>query len=108
MHDGYEVEPEQLRAHAGKLDDHAENLRQAGDAARTTRLGGEAYGKICFFVPLALNAVAEPVTAALTSAQRAVDESAAALRSVVNDYESRDQEIATDLERIADGIGGGP
>ncbi|GAA0520102.1 hypothetical protein GCM10011581_10270 [Saccharopolyspora subtropica] len=106
MADGFRIPPDQLRAHADKLDDHAAALGQAADAGRAVRLDTDAYGLICQFLPPLLTETADAVLSTTSAAQRAVAALSSSLRDALADYEASDAEIATALQRLADELGG--
>lgn len=106
MAEGFQIPPDQLRAHAGRLDGHATALGQAADAGRSVQLGTDAYGVICQFLPSALNGVTDIVLQTTSAAHDAVAALSASLRDAVADHEATDAEIAVALDRIAEELGG--
>ncbi|MER7011249.1 type VII secretion target [Saccharopolyspora sp. NPDC000359] len=106
MAEGFQLSPDQLRAHAGRLDGHAAALGQAADAGRSVQLGTDAYGVICQFLPPVLNGAGDVVLQTTSAAHDAVAALSTALRDAVADHEATDAEIAVALDRIADELGG--
>jgi hypothetical protein len=106
MNDGFRLPPEQLRAHAGKLDRYGDALNEAADAARGIRLDGSAYGKINDFFPAVLNAVADPVSQSIDSAHKAMSGLADSLRAAIQQHEVTDAQVAGRLQRLIDELGG--
>ncbi|GAA2624662.1 hypothetical protein [Paractinoplanes durhamensis] len=51
MTDQFSVITQDLVAHSRTVDAIGDGVREAGDAGLTVRAGGDAYGKICHFLP---------------------------------------------------------
>lgn len=105
MTDGFALPPEQVRAHAGQLDGHAAAVGEAHGAARSIQLGGDAYGKINFFMATAVNSSTTPIAEAIASAQHALTSASTSLRDAVEHQQAIDDQIAADLRRIAGQLG---
>jgi uncharacterized protein YukE len=94
MPDGYDVLPDELRAHASRLDGLKDRLATALDAANQVALGDQAYGVICsFFVPI-VHAVSTPGVEALQGASGSVGETADGVRTTATSYDTTDQATA--------------
>ncbi|RKT86080.1 Excreted virulence factor EspC, type VII ESX diderm [Saccharopolyspora antimicrobica] len=106
MAGGFQIPPDQLRAHAGRLDSHAAALGQTADAGRSVQLDTDAYGLICQFLPPALNTASDIVLQSTSAAHDAIAALSTSLRDAVADHEATDAEIAVALDRIADELGG--
>ena len=70
--DGVKVLPADLHAHARHIDEVADEIATAHQAARTTQPSTDAYGKLCMIVPLTLNAVHGPVVDGIGTAVESV------------------------------------
>lgn len=91
MPDGYDVLPDELRNHAGKLDALGDRLSTAMDAASQVTLGTQAYGQICqFFVPI-VQAVSQPGVSALAEAAGSMDGTANGVRATAGSYDTTEQ-----------------
>jgi uncharacterized protein YukE len=86
---GFEVGPEDLRAHAGKVDHHAATLGQAVDAA-TAAMSDDTYGVICQFLPPLFNELEETARQALRACQKGLSTTAEKLRASATHYETHD------------------
>lgn len=92
--DKFGTSPEELRAHASKLDGLGERLQTALDAANQVSLSTEAYGVICsFFVPV-VQSVSQPGVDTLKDASGAMGDMAAKVKQTANTYESGDADNA--------------
>lgn len=94
MTDGFGTSPEELRAHASKLEGLEDKLKTALDAAHQVTVGTEAFGKICsFFVPV-VQQTAQPGIDALDRTSGAMGDLAAKIKQTANTYESGDEGAA--------------
>jgi hypothetical protein len=88
---GYGVLPDELRAHASRLDGLRERLNTALDAANQVALGDQAYGVICsFFVPV-VHAVSTPGVEALRDGATAMGDTASGVRTTATSYDNVEQ-----------------
>jgi hypothetical protein len=92
MPDGtYDVLPDELRAHAGRLDALRDRLNTALDAANQVALGDQAYGVICsFFVPV-VHAVSDPGVSALRDGATSMGDTANGVRTTATSYDNVEQ-----------------
>lgn len=91
MTEGFGVSPEELLAHAAKLDGFADELKTALGAANEVNMGTDAYGVICqFFVPI-VQAVSQPGVDALSTASTAMGDTATNVKDTAASYESGDE-----------------
>lgn len=90
MPDGYELLASELDSHASHLDEVADKLRTARDAAVSVSLPTEAYGLICQFFPPLLSPIEKTGLDALTEAVEALEGNARDIRDSARNY--RDQE----------------
>lgn len=86
---GYGLTGGELRAHAGKVDGHAQRMGQAVDAANQAMPDG-AYGIICQFLPPVINEIEQAAHEALTASQTGLEETATGLRDTADTYERQD------------------
>jgi len=98
--DEVKVLPADLHAHARHIDEVADEIATAHQAARTTEPSTDAYGKLCVIVPLTLNAVHGPVVDGIGSAVESVRDTAARVRSAADRYQSTDEESAARFQKI--------
>jgi hypothetical protein len=99
MADQYEVLTEALREHAKKVDDLAERLVRAVDAAREMSLPTDAYGVYCQGLPMMLNPLQDLGSAALDSSANSLSTTAANVRAATVDYAEVDDANAMALYR---------
>jgi uncharacterized protein YukE len=86
---GFEVVPAELRAHAGKADQHAATVGQAVDAANAA-MSDDTYGEICQFLPPLFNELEQTAREALRACQRGLTTTAESLRATASHYETQD------------------
>lgn len=100
MTDDIGTSPEELRAHAAKLQGFEDRLKTALDAANQVSMGSEAYGKICaFFVPV-VRSVSQPGTDALRNTSDVLGDLAAKVKNSANTYESSDARGTHHLNQV--------
>lgn len=87
---GFGLVPEELRAHASRLDGIRDRLSTALDAARTVSLPTGAYGVICQFFPPMVDPVEQMGMDAIGEAVTAMDGTAAEVRETAKTYEAVD------------------
>lgn len=96
------IDTELLRTHASRIRTVQAGVAEAASAARSTDLGGGAFGLLCaFLVPPAtlVTGIAESmILAADGMLERTIDE----LRAVATDVEAREEDIARDLRTLHD------
>jgi hypothetical protein len=80
-----------LIGHAGSVDSAADGMETGRSAAAQVRMGGEAYGKICAFLPALIDPIGETAVSALAEAASSLRETAANLRTVAADVSAADQ-----------------
>ncbi|MBT8224134.1 MAG: ESX-1 secretion-associated protein [Dactylosporangium sp.] len=97
------VDPAELRAHAGTLDEIAVAVDQARAAGATVVLGREAYGKLCFQVSLLMGPIQQIGVDALHEAVTALQSTADRLRTVGENYVSSDEHVAADIGEVISG-----
>jgi hypothetical protein len=91
---GFRASPEELRAHASKLEELGDRLRTALDAANQVTLGTEAYGVLCsFFVPV-VHDVSHPGVEALSAASASLAGTAGNVKDTASTYGTVDDESA--------------
>lgn len=92
--DGFQMPPRAVTAHAGAVDQVADGMERGRAAAAHVQLGGDAYGKLCAFLPGLIDVLADPAVDALTECTAALRETAANLRTTAAATESTDQAAA--------------
>jgi hypothetical protein len=100
MADQYEVLTEALREHARKVDDLADRLVRAMDAAQEMSLPTDAYGVYCQGLPMMLNPLQHLGAAALDSSANSLGTTAANVRAAAVDYAEIDEANAMALYRM--------
>lgn len=100
--DGYEVTPESLRSHAGRLRQLSDSLGQARSAGQQAAMGDEAYGHLptsMAFVST-VHSVSQPGLQALAEAQKAVEELADSVKATASKYDAMEDEQAAELREL--------
>ncbi|MDG4833397.1 type VII secretion target [Solwaraspora sp. WMMD1047] len=95
---GVGLTPEQIRAHAGTVEDLAERLDHAAGAARTVMLDRAAYGQLCAVWPMILEPIQQRIVAASQTAAESLDRAGMALRAAANSYVESDDGNAIELD----------
>ena len=90
MTGSFELVPEELRAHASRLDGIRDRLSTALDAARTVSLPTGAYGVICQFFPPMVDPVEQMGMDAIAEAVTAMQSTADEVRETARTYEMVD------------------
>jgi hypothetical protein len=84
--EGYQVDRTELGTHAGSVDRIGDAVGQARDAGSTVTLGGDAYGKLCGWVPGLLAPFQQSCVDALAAAEEQLHDSASRLRGTGQTY----------------------
>lgn len=98
--DEFRVTAADLRAHAGHLDQVADDLATAKQAGDTTTPGPEAYGRLCVIVPMLLGRLQSVLTDGIEAAVQSVRDTGGRVRSAADDYRSTDEASSAKLDRI--------
>lgn len=96
----FEVEVEELTAHASHLDGLVDRLTTAVDAAKTVSMSDQAYGVLCSFLPPVVNPMEEEGINALNAAVEGVGHTAENVRTTADVYRDTDQGNAESFERF--------
>ncbi|TDV48707.1 type VII secretion target [Actinophytocola oryzae] len=88
--DGYEVLPDELATHAGRVDGLTDRLRTAVDAARAVTMDNSAYGVVCQPFALLLQPFEELGVRALGDAADALSDTAGKVRDTATSYDQTD------------------
>jgi hypothetical protein len=95
----FEVEPDDLTAHASHLDGLTDRLATALSAANTVTMADDAYGLLCAFLPPIVNPVQEKGIEALRAASDGVSATAGNVRAAADAYREADQSNTQPLSR---------
>ncbi|MEU1244062.1 type VII secretion target [Micromonospora parva] len=88
--DGIQVDPDDLTAHAARLDRCAGSLDTAHQAGQHVRLGADAYGQLCAMMPVLLDGLQQAVVDGIGAAATSVRDTAGRLRVGADRYRSSD------------------
>ncbi|MEV4808697.1 type VII secretion target [Micromonospora avicenniae] len=88
--DGIHVRPEDLIAHAGRLDRTADRLDTARAAGQHVRLDADAYGQLCVLMPMLLDGLQRTLVGGIGAAADSVRGSAQRLRLGADRYLATD------------------
>ncbi|EHY87277.1 type VII secretion target [Saccharomonospora azurea] len=102
----YNVDPEQLRAHASRLATHADRLASVG-AALPDRMGEASLGALAQFITTGIGAAMAETMDAFAHAAATVDRVGIGMRQAADRYESSDEHHAAGLADIGTGLEGG-
>ncbi|SFB43605.1 Excreted virulence factor EspC, type VII ESX diderm [Amycolatopsis marina] len=92
----YDVDPEQLRAHAGRLTAHADQLSSIG-AALPGEMGAQALGSFAQFITAGLGAAMTETAGAFAHSASTLDKVATGMRRAADLYQNSDEDHAAGL-----------
>ncbi|MFF5180654.1 type VII secretion target [Micromonospora sp. NPDC000316] len=98
--DGIQVDPDDLAAHAARLDRCAGNLDTAQQAGQHVRLGTDAYGQLCAMMPMLLDGLQRTLVDGIGAAAGSVRDTAGKLRTGADGYRRSD----VHAEQLLDGV----
>ncbi|WP_433650339.1 type VII secretion target [Micromonospora zamorensis] len=98
--DGIHVDPDDLTAHAARLDRCAGSLDTAGQAGQHVRLGADAYGQLCALMPTLLDGLQRTLVDGIGAAAASVRDTAGKLRVGADRYRSSDAQA----KQLLDGV----
>jgi hypothetical protein len=101
---GFSVVIAQLRTHAGVLDQVANAMGQASDAAQRVTLSDTAFGQLPVSSSFAnlVRMVSAPGVAALSQAQTSVSSTSTTISATADNYEAVEQGNTTAFTKISD------
>ena len=100
----FNVQAEELTAHASHLDGLTDRLDTAISAAETVSMSDEAYGLLCSFLPPIVNPMEEEGAKALKAAKEGVTLTADNVRSTARDYQDTDDANAKSLKPFDEAV----
>jgi Excreted virulence factor EspC, type VII ESX diderm len=103
MRDGYEVDLDQLRAHARSMAAIRERFAAAKAASAHITLDGQAYGRLCGWIAVDLAARHDKHDELIAFVENNLDIAEDQLDFTADDYEDLDAD-ASDLIREAGGV----
>jgi hypothetical protein len=98
--DGIQVDPDDLTAHAARLDRCAGSLDTAQQAGQHVRLGTDAYGQLCALMPALLDGLQRTLIDGIGAAAGSVRDTAGKLRTTADRYRHSDAHA----KRLLDGV----
>ncbi|MDG4810584.1 type VII secretion target [Micromonospora sp. WMMD1120] len=98
--DGIQVDPDDLSAHAARLDRCADSLDTARQAGQHVHLGADAYGQLCAVLPALLGSLHQTLVDGTGAAGGSVRDTADRLRQSADRYRHSD----TRAQRLLDGV----
>ncbi|SNY74057.1 type VII secretion target [Paractinoplanes atraurantiacus] len=99
MSDRFSVITQDLAAHAGAVDAVGDGVQEAGGAGRSVRAGGDAYGKICNFLPPLMAVLQETLIQGIADSADDLRDTARKLRATAEHYNSTDARNADAITR---------
>ncbi|MFE3443923.1 type VII secretion target [Nocardia sp. NPDC059180] len=100
-----QVEPEDLRTHAGNVEGLQGPMGQALEAAKAVSAPSDAFGKLCAFLPpLFVDSVETEGITALETALTALSEDAGKLRSAADSFTQADTSNAAAVRAAGNGV----
>ncbi|MFG1866980.1 type VII secretion target [Micromonospora arborensis] len=97
--DGIQVDPDDVTAHAGRLDRCAGNLDTARQAGQHVRLGGDAYGQLCAMMPMLLDGLQRTLLDGVGAAAESARDTAGRLRLSADRYRGSDARASRLLDQ---------
>jgi hypothetical protein len=92
------VPTDEVRRHAGRIDELADGVREAGSAAAQASMSDDAYGVICSFLPkFWINGLEDSATRGIGAGTELLTGSADGLRTVANNLDRSDANASTRL-----------
>ncbi|MET8089766.1 type VII secretion target [Micromonospora sp. NPDC005220] len=88
--DGIQVDPDDLTAHAARLDRSATSVDTAQQAGQHVRLGTDAYGQLCAMMPVLLDGLQRTLVDGIGAAAASVRDTAGRLRVGADRYRESD------------------
>nr|WTA65011.1 ESX-1 secretion-associated protein [Micromonospora sp. NBC_00855] len=98
--DGIQVDPDDLTAHAARLDRCASGLDTAQQAGQHVRLSTDAYGQLCAMMPVLLDGLQRTLVDGIGAAAASVRDTAGKLRVGADRYRSSDAHA----KKLLDGV----
>ncbi|RQX00043.1 type VII secretion target [Micromonospora inaquosa] len=98
--DGIQVDPDDLTAHAARLDRCADSLDTAQHAGQHVRLGADAYGQLCAMMPVLLDGLQQALVDGIGAAAVSVRDTAGNLRVGADRYRSSDAHAKHLLDNV--------
>lgn len=107
MSDRFNVDPEQLRTHAGNLDRIADSFADVLGASAHIAQDDTAYGLLCQWIPPILEERHQEQDDITELLKTNLGKVASALRDAADAYEEADGSAAGDMKRIESDLPGG-
>ncbi|QOC91776.1 type VII secretion target [Micromonospora craniellae] len=98
--DAVRVDPDDLTAHAARLDRHADTLDTARRAGQQVRLDTDAYGRLCAIMPMLLDGLHRVLVDGIGTATTSVRDTATRLRTGADAYRAADARARHRLDRM--------
>ncbi|MER7418322.1 type VII secretion target [Micromonospora peucetia] len=98
--DGIHVRPEDLTAHAARLDQVAGRLDTTKGAGQHVRLGADAYGQLCALMPMLLDDLQHTLVDGIGRAAGSVRDTAERLRVGAERYRAADTRAEQLLNQV--------
>lgn len=99
----YDVDPDQLRAHASRLAAHADQLSSIGTAL-PGEMRTQALGSFAEFITAGLGAAMTETAGALAHSASTLDKVANGMRRAADLYQNSDEDYATGLTALGSNL----
>ncbi|GIM96707.1 type VII secretion target [Paractinoplanes toevensis] len=99
MSDQFSVITQDLAAHSRTVGAIGDGVKEAGDAGHSVRAGGDAYGKICSFLPPLLGVLQDTLIQGITDSADDLRDTAEKLRATAEHYDTTDLNSADAITR---------
>lgn len=93
-----------LRDHADSIDDCLDAFSLVGGASEHVKLGTDAYGLLCSWLPPILGQKHDRFDKLVAEAKEILTDDAKALREMATEYETTDKTSAAEVEKAAGDI----
>ncbi|GLY66742.1 type VII secretion target [Amycolatopsis taiwanensis] len=100
----FEVVPDELTTHAGRLDALTDRLSTTLSAANTVSMDTQAYGLLCAFLPPIVNPVEQKGMDAIRAASEGVSTTADNVRAAADAYRETEQSNTEPLNQQHDDL----
>jgi hypothetical protein len=97
--DQFSVITQDLIAHSRTVDTIGDGVKEAGDAGHSVRAGGDAYGKICGFLPPLLGVLQDILIQGISGGADDLRATAQKLRATAEYYDATDTRSADAITR---------
>lgn len=104
MSDRTKVLSSELTTHANSVDDCLKTVNDAQGASKHIKLGNEAYGLLCQWLPPILSGKHDAIDTLLTQAEKILDQDATNLRLAAGEFKTVDVNNSGAIDKVGEGL----